>query len=204
MGKFGHSFSWIHSVHTTFIMAENAGIQLVSSLWQVYTKINDITAQCNLCKRTIRTPGGCTTGLHGHIECRHKLQAPKRKRTTACVAGNILWSGCISGHVLIYGLHCIENLLDGTKKLDSFALEKNSMEAILSRFIACAGIPISVFRTSDIMRQCVHARLKEVGITATLPASDGTVKSYVFSYHERAAQVMQRVGTQIIIQTHCL
>lgn len=67
------------------------------------------------------------------------------------------------------------------------------MEAVLSRFVACAGIPISVFRTSDVMRECVHARLREVGITAQLPTSDATVKSHVFSYHSKATQAMKTV-----------
>jgi len=81
-----------------------------------------------------------------------------------------------------------------TAKVTRFAVvDNNSLEAILARMIACEGYPISKFRTGAETRKNLEARLQQLQSKDSIPNSDFTIKSRVFSYADKAEMLMKEV-----------
>ena len=172
----------------------------VGKLWDIFKKASDgETAECTLCGKILKTPKGSTSGPHGHLESMHKMVAPKRGRKIPrkhTYMNYVHWVHVLMTNNNVAPPATGENVHVGAKATALAVLGTESIEGIISKLTACDGIAFSVFRTSTVLRECIEARARELGLREVLPRSDSGVKSAVNSYANRARELTKKVATQ--------
>lgn len=66
-----------------------------SKLWQTFTKINQISAKCNLCNQIIKTSGN-TSNLKAHLEKHTKKNADETEGTSTTKKKQVAISSFVS------------------------------------------------------------------------------------------------------------
>ncbi|XP_063782142.1 uncharacterized protein LOC134932045 [Pseudophryne corroboree] len=137
-------------------------------------------AQCKDCGKVLKCGGGGSTkGLHVHLKTMHKMYIQQK------------WSNVAGRDTL--SAHATESdsaLTTGTKKKSPDAAVgpilkflvkniENSLQATLSRMVACDGLPFRIFITSPDVRKGLEMQ----GFTP-LPKSKETIKQLVMEHGE--------------------
>lgn len=57
---------------------ESIDVEVSHTVWNHFTKTNDkSSAVCSICKKSIKTEGGSTSGLHTHLKAKHNIVIAK-------------------------------------------------------------------------------------------------------------------------------
>lgn len=54
-------------------------VQTEKTVWAYFQRLDKSYARCNQCAVLLKTCGGCTSGLHSHLQMKHQIAALKRK-----------------------------------------------------------------------------------------------------------------------------
>jgi hypothetical protein len=121
--------------------------------------------QCKICNVIIKTVGGSTSGMHTHLQTKHKISVRKRPASDEATASTSV-SACSSSS-------SSSSKVNKYVTMDKYVndADENSVGAILARMTSCDGLPFSVFTTSDDLRRALGA----LGF-ANLPRSPNTIK----------------------------
>ena len=52
-----------------------------SKVWGYFSKIDSVTASCNICGKDVKAKSGSTTGLHSHLQRKHGVDADSADQT---------------------------------------------------------------------------------------------------------------------------
>lgn len=124
------------------------------------------SAQCKICNVIIKTVGGSTSGMHTHLQTKHKISIRKRPASDEATESTSVTvsSSSSSSKVNKYVANTMDKYVQDA--------DENSVGAILARMTSCDGLPFSVFTTSDDLRRA----LGDIGF-ANLPRSRNTIKN---------------------------
>lgn len=141
---------------------------LSSAVWQYFdrSKGNQF-AVCQLCKVTLKTGGGSTKTLHGHLSAKHKITLLKRKNETED-----------DGDGSIPQLQKVEQISINTmNRYLLLAGDERSMAATVARLTACDGLSFRVIVKSPDMRRLMLSS----GFT-NFPRSQTALKNIVLKH----------------------
>lgn len=168
-------------------------------VWRYFKKaVNNLTAQCNLCKAVLKTSSGSTKGLHVHMMSIHKidtkLNATAGRTTSTLEPDNVSLPSTSSGStrasssvapppIIVEAQFTPEDhenheTPQKKKKIsDYFPSDTNvTKEMMISRMVAKDGLPFRVFCTSEDMKSLLVAKGYK------LPSSPNTIKKIVMNY----------------------
>jgi len=152
----------------------------VSPVWQYFERVaGNQLAVCQLCKVTLKTGGGSTKTLHGHLAAKHKITLLKRKNETD---GDNEDDGPVTQTAQIHQAEKIS--INTMNKYSLLAGDDRSMAATVARMTACDGLSFRVIVKSPDMR-----RLMLSAGFSDFPRSQTALKNIVL----RHAQKLQTV-----------
>ena len=115
-------------------------------IWQHFLREkNGQSAQCKICEVIIKTFGGSTSGMHTHLQTKHKISIRKRPSSDETTAStSVIACGSSTSSSLNSKVNKVAPMDKYVKNAD-----ENSVGAILARMTSCDGLPFLVFTTSD-------------------------------------------------------
>jgi hypothetical protein len=133
--------------------------------------------QCKICNVIIKAVGGSTSGMHTHLQTKHKISVRKRPASDEATASTSV-SACSSSS-------SSSSKVNKYVTVDKYVndADESSVGAILARMTSCDGLPFSVFTTSDDLRKALGA----LGF-ANLPRSSNTIKKKLVMDHSNRVQ----------------
>jgi hypothetical protein len=147
-------------------------------IWQHFLREkNGQSAQCKICEVIIKTFGGSTSGMHTHLQTKHKISIRKRPSSDETTAStSVIACGSSTSSSLNSKVNKVAPMDKYVKNAD-----ENSVGAILARMTSCDGLPFLVFTTSGDLRRALGA------LGLAVPRSPNTIKKLVMD-HSKAAQ----------------
>lgn len=155
---------------------------LSSAVWQYFdrSKGNQF-AVCQLCKVTLKTGGGSTKTLHGHLSAEHKITLLKRKNETED-----------DGDGSVPQLQKVEHI--NVITMNRYLIgDDRSMAATVARLTACDGLSFRVIvKSSDMRRLMLSA-----GFT-NFPRSQTALKNIVLKHAQKLRAVVSAEFQQLL------
>jgi hypothetical protein len=147
-------------------------------IWQHFLREkNGQSAQCKICEVIIKTFGGSTSGMHTHLQTKHKISIRKRPSSDETTAStSVIACGSSTSSSLNSKVNKVAPMDKYVKNAD-----ENSVGAILARMTSCDGLPFLVFTTSGDLRRALGA------LGLAVPRSPNTIKKLVMD-HSKAVQ----------------
>ena len=161
---------------------------LKSGVWEHFFRDSiRQTAQCKLCKASLKTGGGSTRSLHNHLQAKHGINVLKGKHaadSTSDDEGNGAKNSTNVSKPNIHKNGKLASAFGANAIMMKYILKPNdsSLAATVARLTACDGLPFRVFATSTDMRRLFAA----AGFT-DLPKSANSIKMLV-SEHGQAVR----------------
>lgn len=180
---------------------------LKSAVW-VHFERNTVgqLAQCRLCKASLKCTGGSTKSLHTHLQSKHQINLLKRNDTLSeaghdpdCSGATANTSKCSKTSETSFTASCSAKSAGtsgsgtdataaargtaggaGSIKKYVFTGSDNSMEATVSRLIACDGMSFNVIATSPDLR-----RVLETAGFCEVPKSHTSVRNMVMTHAQK-------------------
>lgn len=138
------------------------------SVWNYFHRERGgLCAQCNFCKKELKTSHGSTSGLIYHLKSIHKLNILKRRNVEA---SEIECPSTRSAHK-----PTSSNLLQFFK-----LTQDDSLSAVLAWMCALDGLPFLTICTSDDIRKGLLAR----GFNQ-IPSSANTIRKMITEYAKK-------------------
>lgn len=142
-------------------------------VWKFFLRSDDkVSAQCTLCPKVIKVTGGCTKGLHSHMEHCHSKALKDwldEQERAKCHNAQKPGSGtCGDGQP--------PKKVQKTMTQFFSPQDDETVGAVISRMVAKDGLPLSVFVTSKDLRKLL------VGKGFSVPTSKSTIKAMINSY----------------------
>ncbi|GBP12683.1 hypothetical protein EVAR_10327_1 [Eumeta japonica] len=144
-----------------------------SFVWEHFLKSEDgLSAKCKRCKTVIKTTARSTKGLHVHLKAKHQIEDLNKK-----VPENAVSSSSVSTNLSMLSPE-LPSPSKRTKITHHFPIQnsENSMEERVARMTAKDGLPLSVFVTSEDLRELFKAK------GFLLPRSSTTIRMMVMNY----------------------
>ncbi|GBP14232.1 hypothetical protein EVAR_7656_1 [Eumeta japonica] len=144
-----------------------------SFVWEHFLKSEDgLSAKCKRCKTVIKTTARSTKGLHVHLKAKHQIEDLNKK-----VPKNAVSSSSVSTNLSMLSPE-LPSPSKRTKITHHFPIQnsENSMEERVARMTAKDGLPLSVFATSEDLRELFKAK------GFLLPRSSTTIRMMVMNY----------------------
>ncbi|GBP95670.1 hypothetical protein EVAR_67876_1 [Eumeta japonica] len=144
-----------------------------SFVWEHFLKSEDgLSAKCKRCKTVIKTTARSTKGLHVHLKAKHQIEDLNKK-----VPENAVSSSSVSTNLSMLSPELLSPS-KRTKITHHFPIQnsENSMEERVARMTAKDGLPLSVFVTSEDLRELIKAK------GFLLPRSSTTIRMMVMNY----------------------
>jgi len=165
---------------------------LTSGVWEHFLRDTvRQTAQCKLCKASLKAGGGSTKSLHTHLQAKHGINALKGKHAADSSSEDEGNSANSSTNMSKGKAHKNRKSASASGSMMKYVLKPNdfSLAATVSRLTACDGLPFRVFATSTDMRRVFAA----AGFT-DLPKSANSFKTLVT---EHGKAVRSHVMTEL-------
>lgn len=130
---------------------------LRSLVWQYFTRDKSgQTAQCQKCKKSLKSTGGSTKNLHDHLQKKHCIFLNKTKTTNADSSDEDN-SDTVpepkQSRSESSGGAGVAKSFKAPGPMDKFLSNENAMAATVARMAACDGVPFSLFTKSADMRR---------------------------------------------------
>jgi len=141
---------------------------------------NGHSAQCKICNVIIKTVGGSTSGMHTHLQTKHKISIRKRPASDETTASTSV-SACSTS-----SSSSSNSKVNKVSPMDKYIkdADENSIGAVLARMTSCDGLPFLVFTTSDDLRRALGA------LGFSVPRSPDTIKKLVMDHSKTVQQTV--------------
>ena len=150
-------------------------------IWQHFLREkNGQSAQCKICTVIIKTVGGSTSGMHTHLQTKHKISIRKRQASDETTASTSV-SACSTS-----SSSSSNSKVNKVSPMDKYIkdADENSIGAVLARMTSCDGLPFLVFTTSDDLRRALGA------LGFSVPRSPDTIKKLVMDHSKTVQQTV--------------
>jgi hypothetical protein len=158
---------------------------LSSAVWKYFdrSKCNQF-AVCQVCKVTLKTGGGSTKTLHGHLSAKHKITLLKRKNETEDDG---------DGSVPQLQQKAEQISINTMNRYLLLAGDDRSMAATVARLTTCDGLSFRVIvKSSDMRRLMLSAGF------SNFPRSQTALKNIVLKHAQKLRAVVSAEFQQLL------